>query len=95
GAYVLSAEIPGVAREDVDLSAEGRRLELSGRRPLPTDRTFAQMERSYGPFRRVFELPAPIDADAVSAELSRGVLTVTVPKQPPGRKVEVEESEGG
>jgi HSP20 family protein len=95
GAYVLSAEIPGVAREDVDLSAEGRRLELSGRRPLPADRTFAQMERSYGPFRRVFELPSPIEADAVSAELSRGVLTVTVPKQPPGRKVEVEETEGG
>lgn len=90
GAFVLSVELPGVAREDVDLAAEGRRLELSGRRPLPSDRTFSQMERSYGPFRRVFELPAAIDADAVSAELARGVLTVTVPKRTSGRKVEVQ-----
>lgn len=95
GAFVLSAELPGVAREDVDLSAEGRRLELSGRRPLPSDRAFSQMERSYGPFRRVFELPSAVDAEAVSAELAHGVLTITVPKQAPGRQVEVEETEGG
>lgn len=94
GAFVLSAELPGVAREDVDLQAEGRRLELSGRRPLPSEGTFSQMERSYGPFRRVFELPSPVDADAVEASLSGGVLTITVPKQAPGRKVEVEETEG-
>lgn len=94
-AFVLSAELPGVAREDVDLQAEGRRLELSGRRPLPSEGTFSQMERSYGPFRRVFELPGPVDPDAVEASLAGGVLTVTVPKRPPGRKVEVEETEGG
>lgn len=90
GAFVLSVELPGVAREDVDLSAEGRRLELSGRRPLPAERTFSRMERSYGPFRRLFELPSPIDADAVTADLAHGVLTVTVPKRPAGHKVEVE-----
>ena len=45
------------------------------------------MERSYGAFRRTFELPAPIDSDAVSAELVAGVLTVTVPKRAPGRTV--------
>lgn len=91
-AFVLSAELPGVAREDIDLSVDGRRLELSGRRPLPAeDPRFSQMERSYGPFRRAFELPAEIDAGAVQAELALGVLTVTVPKKPAGRKVAVEE----
>lgn len=89
-AFVLSVELPGVAREEIELAAEGRRLELSGRRPLPPDRTFCQMERSYGPFRRVFELPSAIDADAVSAALALGVLTVTVPKRPAGRTVPVE-----
>jgi HSP20 family molecular chaperone IbpA len=99
-AFVLSAELPGVAREDVDLSLDGRRLELSGRRPLPTDHRFSQMERSYGPFRRAFELPAAVDAGAVTAELVRGVLTITVPKRPAGRSVPIAsetetETEGG
>lgn len=93
-AYVLSVELPGVAREDVDLSADGRVLELSGRRPQPAGGSFALMERSYGPFRRTFELPSPVDADAVSAELVDGVLTVTVPKRAPGRRVPIE-TEGG
>jgi HSP20 family protein len=91
-AFVLSAELPGVAREDVDLSIDGQRLELSGRRPLPADPKFSQMERSYGPFRRAFELPAEIDAGAVTAELALGVLTVTVPKKPAGGKVVVAET---
>jgi HSP20 family protein len=93
-AYVLSVEIPGVAREDVELSADGRVLEVSGARPQPADGSFALMERSYGAFRRTFELPAPIDSDAVSAELVAGVLTVTVPKRTAGRRVPIE-TEGG
>ncbi|HUF79111.1 MAG TPA: Hsp20/alpha crystallin family protein [Thermoanaerobaculia bacterium] len=91
-AFVLSAELPGVAREDVDLSIDGQRLELSGRRPLPADPKFSQMERSYGPFRRAFELPAEIDAGTVTAELALGVLTVTVPKKSAGRNVVVAET---
>lgn len=93
-AFVLSMELPGVGRDEVDLAAEGRRLVLTGRRPLPSDGSFAQMERSYGPFRRAFELPEAIDADAVSAALERGVLTVTVPKHPSGGAVAIE-GEGG
>lgn len=93
-AFVLSIELPGVAREDVDLTTAGRRLELSGYRPLPPEASFARMERSYGPFRRAFDLPAPIDADTLSAQLERGVLTVTIPKGSGARTVPIE-SEGG
>lgn len=79
--YRLEAELPGVTRDDVDLSIEGRTLELSGRVPPPGDEvTFLRMERNYGTFRRVFELDAPVDSDAVSAHLRHGVLTVTIPK---------------
>jgi len=88
--FILSVELPGVVREDVELSADGRRLEVAGERPQPPDGSFALMERSYGPFRRVFELPSPIDSEAVSAELVAGVLTVTVEKRAPGRKVPIE-----
>jgi len=83
-AFLLYAELPGVEREDVDLTVEGRRLEVSGRRrPLPADRAFARMERSYGRFRRVFELPAAIDADRIAAVLKHGVLRVELPKRRP------------
>lgn len=90
GAYVLSVELPGVAREAVELAADGRWLELFGTRPQPAEGSFAQMERSYGPFRRTFELPSPVDADAVSADLVQGVLTITVPKRQAGRRIEIE-----
>lgn len=92
--FILSVELPGVGRDEIDLAADGRRLVLTGRRPLPSNGSFAQMERSYGPFRRVFELPEAIEADGVSAALEGGVLTVTVPKHHPGGPVAIE-AEGG
>lgn len=79
--YRLEAEVPGVGRDDVDVSIEGRTLELSGRVPPPGDEvTFLRMERDHGTFRRVFELEAPVDSEAMSAHLRHGVFTVTIPK---------------
>jgi HSP20 family protein len=81
-AYLLFAELAGVSREDVQLQVKERRLELSGRRqPAPEHRTFLRMERSYGPFRRSFDLGEPIDADAISAAMVGGVLRVRLPKR--------------
>jgi HSP20 family protein len=82
-AYLVFAELSGVRREDVDLQVLGRRLELSGRRqPAAEHRNFLRMERSYGPFRRSFELGAAIDADGISAGFEQGTLRVHVPKLP-------------
>jgi HSP20 family protein len=65
----------------VQLQVRERRLELSGRRQPPGEhRHFLRMERSYGPFRRSFELGAAIDADGISAGLDHGILRVHVPK---------------
>lgn len=83
GAYRLEAELPGVERESIDLSIEDRKVLLAGRVTPPGDEaTFLRMERSYGAFRRTFQLDEPVDPDAVSARLERGVLTVTIPKRP-------------
>lgn len=80
--YLVQAELPGVRREDIQLHAEERRLEISGRRqPLDEHRNFLRMERSYGPFRRVLDLTDPIDVDAVTAAFEQGMLRVTVPKR--------------
>jgi HSP20 family protein len=79
--WLLFAELSGVRREDVQLQVRERRLELSGLRQPPGEhRHFLRMERSYGPFRRSFDLGAAIDADGISAGLDRGILRVHVPK---------------
>ena len=80
-AYLLFAELPGVRREDIQLQARNRKLEISGRRqPLGENRNFLRMERSYGPFRRTFDLGAAAEMDGISAAFEQGILRVLIPK---------------
>ena len=85
-AYLVHAELPGVRREDMDLSVRDGKLELSGHRP-PGDasdgregRHFLRLERSYGPFRRSFPLVEAVDVAGIEAAYADGVLRVRVPK---------------
>ena len=84
--YVLTAEIPGVAPEDVDVSIEGSTITLSGERKIEYavgDGTAVhRRERQPGSFRRAFELPTEIDLDAAKATHKNGVLTLQLPKSP-------------
>ena len=94
--YVISAEIPGLAREEVDIAIEDARVTLRGQR---LERAAAggdvihyhQIERGHGAFARTFEFAEKIDADAVQADLRDGVLTIILPKAPavPPRRIEV------
>ena len=95
-AYLIFAELPGVQRNEIQLQVRDRRLELSGRRQtLGENRNFLRMERSYGPFRRTFDLGAPVEVDAISAAFEAGVLRVLVPKrQAGGVQVEIAEEAG-
>jgi len=93
--YLLFAELPGVRRDDIQLQVRDRRLELSGRRQsLGENRNFLRMERSYGPFRRTFDLGSPVDVDGISAGFEKGVLRVHVPKLG-GGSTQVESAESG
>jgi HSP20 family protein len=90
--YLLFAELPGLRREDIQLQVRDRRLELSGRRRSGENRNFLRMERSYGPFRRVFELAAPVETEGIAAGFDRGILRIVIPKRPAGaRPVPVQE----
>jgi HSP20 family protein len=96
--YVVSAELPGLTREQIDLALEDTRLTIRGRRAEDPDapdggavRHYHQVERGHGAFSRTFEFADKIDTEQVAADLSNGVLTVTLPKVPPqpARRIEV------
>ena len=80
--YVITAEVPGIAREAIEIQFHDGRLILSGvREPRTcTYEQFHRVERGHGSFSRSFQLPFPIDADATRADLRDGVLTVVCPK---------------
>ena len=83
--YLLFVELPGVRKEDIQLNVRDRRLELTGRRqPLGENRNFLRMERSYGPFRRAFDLSAPVDTESIAADFEAGILRIHVPKREAG-----------
>jgi HSP20 family protein len=82
-AYRLIAELPGLTRDDVQITLESNVLRLSGERKLEKDvkrESYQRIERTYGAFARSFSLPHQVSSEGVSAAFENGVLTITVPK---------------
>ena len=83
-AYLVTADLPGVRADDLEVSVTGNRLTVSGKREeeqrREDDRFFAY-ERSYGAFSRSFMMPEGTDLDQLKADLKDGVLTISVPKR--------------
>jgi len=81
--YTLTAELPGMNPDDLDLSITGETLILRGERKRPTDITdesYRRQERRFGRWTRTLTLPERIDSEKVVAEFTNGVLTVRIPK---------------
>jgi len=80
---VIEAEMPGVAKEDIELDVKGRQLTLSGERKqqneVKNEHSYRK-ERRYGRFERSFNLPFEIDAENVQATLNNGVLQLIIEK---------------
>jgi HSP20 family protein len=82
-AYRLIAELPGLTKEDINITLENNVLRLSGDRKFEKDvkkESYHRIERSYGTFTRSFALPQQVSSDKVEAAFKDGVLTITVPK---------------
>jgi HSP20 family protein len=83
GNLVVKAELPGIKKEDIDLSIEGGELVLQAERREEReikDENWYRMERSYGSLYRRLPLPEGVETDHVNASLNEGVLEVTIPK---------------
>ena len=84
--FILTSEVPGVRPNDLTVRVEGGVVTLEGRRPLDKGaRAALRIERPYGSFTRTLHLPAPVDADKVSARLRLGILEVVLPRSPQAR----------
>jgi HSP20 family protein len=79
----VSAEMPGVRVEDLDINVNNDMLTISGQRSadeIPEGTRFHRNERRYGEFSRTIQLPFAVDADKVEASFKDGVLSITLPK---------------
>jgi HSP20 family protein len=94
--YVVTAELPGLTRDEIELAVEDSRLSIRGERPdaaaAGETRRYHQVERGHGAFARTFEFADKIQASGVSADLKDGVLTIVLPKEPmpPARRIAVQ-----
>jgi HSP20 family protein len=80
-AYIVEVELPGVKKNDIDISVAGRRLTVSGElKERERKGVLRRRTRSVGRFHYDVVLPNEIDDDAVTASLDEGVLSVRVPK---------------
>ncbi len=88
----IELELPGVAKEDVEITVEQGKLTVTAERKAPeVERQYWVCERRYGRFERSFQLPKTFDAESIKADLAGGVLTLTLSKRPEAqpRKVEI------
>lgn len=82
-AYKVTAELPGMDPENVEVTLEDGLLRISGEKKEEreeTERGYRLSERSYGSFERLIELPSAVNGDGIDAKFKNGLLTVTVPK---------------
>jgi len=82
--YVIRAELPGVAAEDVEVTVTSDSLTIKGEKKIETTETEDEKghitERVHGTFSRTFTFPVPVAPEEVTAEARKGVLHITIKK---------------
>src|SRR5262245_32811379 len=94
--YEITAEVPGMAPENLEVKLVNGRLVIKGEKKETTEEKHGETElseRRYGSFERTFSVPEGVDANKIEATLNAGVLTIALPKtteaQKPVKKIEV------
>ena len=83
GVLTFVADLPGLEREDVEVTVENNILTIKGERRSDVEEkrdTYHRVERTFGAFSRSFTLPRGVDAAKVDARFTNGVLTINIPK---------------
>jgi HSP20 family protein len=87
---IVKAEIPGIKKEDLDITFREHTLTISGEKKKEEkveNKNYYRLERSYGTFSRSFYLPTEVETDKASATFKDGVLQITIPKTEESKQV--------
>lgn len=90
--FELSAELPGMKKEDIRISFSDGRLTMEGERKFEKEeksKTFHRIERSYGKFKRIISMPREVEADKAKASYEQGILTISLPKSEKAKPREI------
>lgn len=91
--YIVTMDLPGVAKEDVTISLESNILTIRGERKQEKEvknKSLHRVERTYGSFQRSFTLPTTVKSDKIDALFKDGVLQVTLPKSEEAKPKQIE-----
>jgi HSP20 family protein len=94
--YVIKAELPGVKKDDLNISVEGNVVNLSGKKSSEHEEEggdYYMKESSYGSFSRSIRMPGEVDDEKAEAEFKDGILTLTLPKkeEEKGRRIKIKD----
>jgi HSP20 family protein len=92
-AYLVNAELPGLSKEDINITIENNVIKLTGERRFEKDvkeEEYHRVERAYGSFTRAFSLPSRVNPESIEANFQDGILTIRVPKAAEARPRKVE-----
>jgi HSP20 family protein len=93
GAYLVSAELPGVKKEDIQVSIDGAQVTLTAEvkreKEASQDERVLHTERVYGKLSRSFTLPQEIDESKAEAKFKDGVLELTLPKKTAAQRKQI------
>ncbi|HEX9731316.1 MAG TPA: Hsp20/alpha crystallin family protein [Thermoanaerobaculia bacterium] len=91
-ALSLFVELPGITKQDIDISLENRILTVSGERRFDDEEkeSYRRVERAYGKFTRTFRVAADIDGNKVAASFQDGVLKLELPKSEAAKPRQIE-----
>jgi HSP20 family protein len=81
--FLISAELPGMNKDDINISLENGRLSISGERSFEKEdkgKKYHRVESSYGSFERSFQLPDNVDEESISASYENGLLNISIDK---------------
>jgi HSP20 family protein len=88
-AYEITAELPGIDPNNIDVKLANGVLTIRGEKKQETEekkKNYYVSERRYGSFERLFQVPDGVDAEKIEASFNKGVLTVTLPKSAEAQK---------
>lgn len=99
-AYSVKVEIPGIDAGNISIEYSGDTLKIRGEKSQEKEergKDFYRVERSYGSFMRILDIPEDADADKITSNYKEGVLRITIPKkilpEPPAKEIEITKEE--